>query len=609
MNLRNNIEISPSSYFSIIKRNRKEIIRTHESALSFCRTLIAELSQADIPQNAKALLQSASTDERHYFIASTYATLIGDDRRRQLSAYFTPPVLARAAIEASAQFLDSKEHPAVLDPACGGGSFLTPVARHIIGRKVSNGASLQDACQTTLKDLNGIEIDDGLSTLAMALLKDMLRREFCYRPGPEFKVVKCEDALLANRRKRYDLIIGNPPYGKVGINANKEYLQNAGRANLGGHTNLYSLFLLKSLDWLKPGGGLVFIVPTSFVAGPYFAGLRQEILERAEVLRIDLHEQRENLFLGAIQDVCLLALKRHIQPNELARDGNQSYQLGIIDASGARTECGAGTVKYDGEPWTLPIGSNPAVQTSRMGDGLISGAQTPYVLADYGYKTKVGKVVPTRERVRLHVSQQKGDYPLLWASSIRPDGGFDFGAAERLGNAAWYSPLTEDVSYATRTEAVIVQRTSNRDQQRRLNAAAVPKSFRRQHRKGFVAENHVIVLEAINTEPKLTPIQLAKLLNSEVVNERFSAVSGSFSVSAKLLERIALPEPLQVKALGRKNFEERLRGLFSGLHEVLASAPARNLAGDTENPLDEPRDLTGRLTIDQNACLKRRTVA
>jgi hypothetical protein len=42
---------------------------------------------------------------------------------------------------------------------------------------------------------------------------------------------------------------------------------------------------------------------------------------------------------------------------------------------------------------------------------------------------RVGKVVPTRERRRLHQRRKAGDIPLVWASVIRPNGKFDFDAA------------------------------------------------------------------------------------------------------------------------------------------------------------------------------------
>jgi adenine-specific DNA-methyltransferase len=447
---------------------------------------------------------AADLDERHYLISSAYAVLIGDDRRRELSVYFTPPVLAKAAIEASDAFLKAREHPTVLDPACGGGSFLTPVTRHLVMQKRQRGVSLSEACRTTIHDIRGIEIDAGLCALSQALLNDMLVREYGDACPGESDAVRCEDALLASPPELYDLVIGNPPYGKVGAGVDKSYLQISGLANLGGHTNLYSLFLLKSLSWVKPGGGLVFVLPTSFVAGPYFSGLRRELLARAEVLRIDLHEQRENLFLGAVQDVCLLTLRRR-QTNHVVGDPAHSYGLGLIDATGHRSTCGNGVAKADGDPWTLPIPQLAGTLTVPARKRRKVVGVRAFVLADYGYRVRVGKVVPTRERSRLHTARQKGDFPLVWASAIRPDGSFDFKASKRLGNAGWYNPPNKDqVGYATLRAAIVVQRTSNRDQKRRLNAAAVPRDFREQHKKGFIAENHVIIVEAVDAKPAMT---------------------------------------------------------------------------------------------------------
>ncbi len=592
-----------TDFFRVIQRKRKEINALFESPLAFCMEILSDGEVSIITDGAREVLRSASTDQRHYLISSTYAMLIGKDRRRKLSAYFTPPDLAKAAIESCRPFIDDIENPVILDPACGGGSFLTPMARHIARKKIATGASVGDACRRSLNDIRGFEIDAGLASLSSLLLEDMLARDlgYCAQKAPAF--VKCRDALTSNSRRKYDLVIGNPPYGKVGAKVRKSYLEIAGRAGLGGHTNLFSLFLLRSLDWLKPGGGLVFVLPTSFVAGPYFAGLRQEILDRAEVLGIDLHEQRKNLFLGAIQDVCVLKLRRRlaVDSTNLLR----TYELGIIDANGTRVACGEARATGGGEAWILPVARRQArvmpIEVSTLGRAC--------VLSDYGYRVRVGKVVPTRERNRLHTKRRNGDYPLVWASAIRPNGGFDHSAFKRLGNAGWYCPQEKgDPAYATRKCAVVVQRTSNRNQERRLNAAAVPKSFREQHKRGFVAENHVIVLEALNFRPALTPRQLAELLNSAAVNDRFSAVSGSFSVSAKLLERLALPSPELVRSVDAKAYEAGLAKLFLSLGEILVPAHL-HAARDPEHAVDEPADLACGPSVDKNAGLKRRALA
>ena len=457
--------------------------------------------------------------------------------------------------------------------------------------------------------MKGIEIDAGLATLSQLLLRRMLKREYGFVRRGALGVVKNGDALSISSKRTFDLVIGNPPYGKVRDRLEEEILNASGRANMGGHTNLYSLFLLRGLNWIKPGGGLVFVLPTSFVAGPYFAGLRHEVFSRAFVERIDLHEQRENLFLGAVQDICLLVLRRREEGDDGIAETSHPYELGYIDADGVRTQRGTGLARGEGEPWTLPVAHEVRVFASCTAAPRDSEGKS-FTLSDYGYRVRVGKVVPTRERKRLHTSRRKGDMPLLWASSIRPDGSFDFEAARRLGNALWYKPPTEgSIAYASTGPAVIVQRTSNRDQTRRLNAAMVPKRFRDEYKAGFVAENHVIVIEGTDGRPALPPSVLVKVLNAGATNERFSAVSGSFSVSAKLLQRLALPDPEKVKALDSSRFDHGLRRLFDGLGDILTHAVSSEAAGDAENAVDEPRDLDSGATVDEDTRLKRSAVA
>src|SRR5690606_1332063 len=121
-------------FFSYVRRNRDSILDSYGNAHRFCSALSADILCSRLPDDIQRLLVDADTDSLHYAISSAYALLIDPERRKDLSAYFTPPILARAAIEASASFLDETPDPAVLDPACGGGSFLTPVARYLVAK-------------------------------------------------------------------------------------------------------------------------------------------------------------------------------------------------------------------------------------------------------------------------------------------------------------------------------------------------------------------------------------------------------------------------------------------------------------------------------------------
>ena len=592
-------------FFTYVRRHRGKIIEEFTDALAFCNALASDIDKTGLPDHVREVFLAAEPDDRDYAISSAYALLMETGQRKVLSAYFTPPGLTGAVLDAASSFVDGVTDPTVLDPACGGGSFLTPMARNLIHLRCRQGNPAQEACKNVLRQLRGIEIDTGLATLSQTLLRKMLLREYSFaRRGP-LGVVRRGDALSVSLQNKFDLVIGNPPYGRVHDRLQDKILKAAGRANLGGHTNLYSLFLLRSLSWVKPGGGLVFVLPTSFAAGPYFAGLRHEIFSRSIVERIDLHEQRQNLFLGAVQDICLLVLRRREEGDDGNAETSHPYQLGYIDAEGIRTRRGTGLARCEGEPWTLPVAQEVRV-FARCTDLSLGSEGKAFTLSDYGYRIRVGNVVPTRERKRLHRNRRKGDLPLLWASSIRPNGSFDFEAAGRLRNALWYRPPNEGcVSYASSGPTVIVQRTSNRNQSRRLNAAMVPKRFRDEYAGGFVAENHVLVIEAMVSRPALPPSILVKVLNAGATNERFSAVSGSISVSARLLQRLALPDPAAVKSLEPGCFEHGLRKLFDELGDILARAESSNASRDTENTVDKPCDLESGLAVNEDSRFKR----
>lgn len=551
-----------TAFLAALRTERTTLLAGGVDPLTVCLALADRGIDRD-SSSAADHLEHLDPDLRGYAISSAYALLIGHGRRKALSAYFTPPALAEAALAAAGQFLD-RHDAVVLDPACGGGSFLAPTARVIIRKQVESGVDVATACAAAIGHLHGIELEPGLATLSARLLGDAITREFGVTVDTG-RVVRAADALATDHDRRFDLVIGNPPYSKVWRDGAGRVGKSAGRADLGGHTNLYALFLLRSLDWLKPGGGLAFILPTSFIAGPYYVGLRQEILDRANVVRIDMHQQRVNLFIDAIQDVCLLVLQRHgagITPTT-------TYTLGLIEADGTRNVLGTASTPPGGESWIVPGIGAPKSDDDHFSLTTSSAAS---VISSYGYKVRVGKVVPKRERASLFKDPGEGRLPVLWASDIRPDGAFTFQGGARTTASAWYSPpFNGRLSYVIRGRSVIVQRTANRNQRRRLNASAVSADFATVHAEhGYVAENHVIVLEPVMDPPLVDPQMLAAALNSAMASVRFSAVSGSFSVSAKLLARLALPDPEDLPELGT-GFEEALEAAFGSLDGVLAS--------------------------------------
>src|SRR3546814_10290212 len=86
------------------------------------------------------------------------------------------------------------------------------------------------------------------------------------------KIVRVCDSLDEEPTENFDLVISNPPYGRVALT--KEQRDRYARS-LYGHANLYGVFTDIALRWAKADGTIAYLTPTSFLAGQYYAALRE----------------------------------------------------------------------------------------------------------------------------------------------------------------------------------------------------------------------------------------------------------------------------------------------------------------------------------------------
>ena len=87
-------------FFAFVRRERAQILAKF-SPLAFSLAISEHSDDGFLLQQTLKLIEGLAGDNRDYAIASAYALLIGDEKRKVLSAYFTPPTLARAAMEAA----------------------------------------------------------------------------------------------------------------------------------------------------------------------------------------------------------------------------------------------------------------------------------------------------------------------------------------------------------------------------------------------------------------------------------------------------------------------------------------------------------------------------
>ena len=252
------------------------------------------------------------------------------------------------------------------------------------------------------------------------------------------------------------------------------------------------------------------------------------------MLRLDLIDKRRDVFLDVRYDLCVIVLRRN---DGLASPTVARASLVLIDEPSRDL----GTLELPTQPdthvWALPDGAD--------GSGLFQpGLAT---LADYGYLAKTGYFVWNREQHRYRIGRKprSTEVPLFWAHNIRADEKCypQDGDADQIG----FAKIPKSCSAILRSDAVILQRTSNRRQKRRLISAMIRQADVIGGR-GFVTENHTIVLIPDPSKQQQLPLQtVCRLLNTMAVDARFRRMSGSVSVSTKALRDLPLPAAIDVR--------------------------------------------------------------
>lgn len=482
------------------------------------------LSIRGLAREGAELLDAASLGEAAFLLGALYTALLPREIRQRRGAYYTPPALAQRLLDLAAGSGADLSAATALDPACGGGAFLTPLAGRLLAEPSIQAMPPRARVELLERRLAGVELDEFAAWMTRTFLQ-ILTHPICTAAGRPLQVsIQCGDALsLAPRdHRRFDLIVGNPPYGRVSLDAEQraEY-----ERSLYGHANLYGVFLDAALRWRSPTGVIAFVTPTSLLGGRYFSRLRNLLLLEAPPLAIDVLEARTGIFELVQQEACLAVFG----PNPKRR--TTVHLLAVTERTVEARRAGTFAVETRrNAPWLLPRTPLQAALARR--------ARTMDTrLHDLGYRASTGPLVWNRHKTSLRNSVRPNAYPLIWAEAVKPNR-FNFAYRSRA-HAPFCDVRDGEEHLLDGGPCVLVQRTTSKEQARRLIACAVPGEFLRRWRR-IVVENHVNVLRAIGNRP-VAPNALAAVLNTGTVDQVFRCLSGTVAVSASELHALPLP--------------------------------------------------------------------
>lgn len=470
--------------------------------------------------------------EASYQIGTIYTAMLPDEVRSRGGIYYTPPALAERLVELATVAGVDWKRCRVLDPACGGGAFLTPIARRIVDELAGSDPAI--IVQNVAARIRGYEIDPFGAWMSQVFVEAALMdisRAAGRRLPPLVDI--CDSLERDGERARFDLIIGNPPYSKVRLSEERRSRYKRG---LYGHANMYGLFTDLALRLTRPGGVVAYVTPTSFLAGQYFQSLRALLACEAPPSGVDFVEARRGVFDDVLQETLLATYRRGAETAE----ANVHFVTVFPDRNIKVAFVGRFTLPGQASaPWVLPRTVEHVTLVERM-------RRMPHRLRDYGYKVSTGPLVWNRHKTQLRDGPGKGRYPLIWAEAVRPDGRFEFRATKR-NHAPYFEPRLHEEWVVVRNACILLQRTTAKEQQRRLIAAELPTEFLANH-QAVVIENHLNMLVPTGASV-VAPRILTALLNSSIVDQAFRCINGSVAVSAFELDSLPLPDPCALRAI------------------------------------------------------------
>lgn len=199
---------------------------------------------------------------------------IDNATKKKEGIYFTPQTIVKQTLErVKRENTDIKD---ILEPSCGSGEFIETIDTEFTNANIT-GIELNQDIYASIKD----------KTLQNNSIETLNQNYLEWNP----------------QDKKYDLIVGNPPYFVM----KKTQVDERFHEFIDGRPNIFTLFIIHSLQFLKKDGLIAFVLPTNFVNCLYYSAIRHHIYNNFKI--IDVIHNDKNLFMNTAQDTIIFIIQ------------------------------------------------------------------------------------------------------------------------------------------------------------------------------------------------------------------------------------------------------------------------------------------------------------
>lgn len=338
--------------------------------------------------------------------------------------------------------------------------------------------------------------------------------------------------------KKYDWVIGNPPYMKIPKNAPEAV---AMPEVCYGAPNLYFIFATMSLFNLKDDGEMVYIIPRSWTSGAYFKRFRKYFLTVGKLEHIHLFVSRSKVFdkENVLQETIIVKVRKtKVMPETVTITSSQSNS----DFENLTSL----TV-----PYSLVVSGNDFYVYLVTDENEVSVLkrlhQFDKTLPEIGVKMKTGLTVDFRNKDILRDEEEEGAIPLFYSQHIK-QGKVQF-------------PIKKEHEYVVTEQKGLVQDNKNylfvkrftaKEESRRLQCGVYLAKDYPQYKK-ISTQNKINFVDGLLTEMSECLVYgLYVLFNSTLYDKYYRILNGSTQVNSTEINSMPVPDLECIQEMGRK---------------------------------------------------------
>ncbi len=454
------------------------------------------------------------------------------EHKSRFGQYFTPQSIAKFMV---GLFPSTSKACKLLDAGAGIGSLST--------------AFLERWAEGDGFDFAELELDTyELDSVLIPYLNDSLEsyrqdKHFQYRIHETDFILETvrhlTDGLFSNTVPSYTHVILNPPYKKIASSS----LHRKAMDLLGVRTvNLYTAFLVLSLELCLDNANLVAIIPRSFCSGNYYRPFREYLLKNTAIKQIHLFESRTSAFKNdqVLQENIILHLEKNGQQGDVTISRSTDERFEDIEAS-----------SYSFDKIIFEKDAEKYFHIPRIESDNLNFYHQNFrcTLDEIGIQVSTGPVVDFRLREHLRPIRDYDCVPLLYPCHFKGAGVTWPLPGSKKPNAIHLAPQVEKWLYPSGNYCV-VRRLSSKEEKKRIVASFVSRdSFPEDKFIGF--ENHLNVFHFNKCGlPELLARGLSVFLNSSIVDEFFRGFNGHTQVNATDLRQLKYPDRETLIKLG-----------------------------------------------------------